>query len=219
MSETKNAIESGQHEKVKLLANPDVLIDWFDDLGSGNEEFRFLSNFYEGAPLVVPGMSAFGVEFVTGEHMFAAFKATSAADFMAIATAQAQEINYGTTKKPKLKMESAPGVAKAMGRSIKLRPDWDDVRLDVMALVLRTKFTLHREEGKRLFATGSAYLQEGTWWNDRVWGVDLSSPGRPGRNWLGTLLMARRAELRVQKDTGFMHDTGWHNLTYAGVGW
>jgi hypothetical protein len=43
----------------------------------------------------------------------------------------------------------------------------------------------------------------------------------PGRNWLGTLLMARRAELRAQVRSGvmlvhsFVKGTGQHNSDFA----
>jgi predicted NAD-dependent protein-ADP-ribosyltransferase YbiA (DUF1768 family) len=61
-----------------------------------------------------------------------------------------------------------------------------------------------------LLGTGNAYLQEGTFWNDKVWGVDLlgTKPDgstyiiedplmRSGRNWLGTILMEVRAQVRL----------------------
>lgn len=44
--------------------------------------------------------------------------------------------------------------------------------------------------------TGHGLLIEGTYWDDRIWGVDMLHPDRPGETWLGVLLMARRADLR-----------------------
>jgi predicted NAD-dependent protein-ADP-ribosyltransferase YbiA (DUF1768 family) len=61
--------------------------------------------------------------------------------------------------------------------------------------VLARKFHPAREEAQMLLDTGDAQLVEGTYWHDQVWGVDITTG--IGRNWLGTLLMARRAELRA----------------------
>lgn len=198
------------------------LVLWFDDLGSGNEEFRFLSNFYRGEPLILPGVTWEGqasevdqmheheVKFPTGEHAFAAMKfwRSDPNHFFRIVKAE------------------DPNDAKALGRSRRnpLREDWEIVKLDVMAAVVRAKFTLDREEGDRLLATGDKLLVEGTFWHDDVWGVDLTAKSMPGRNWLGTLLMARRAELRaVAGDLpavrawahGFAANTGAHNADFA----
>lgn len=207
---TKQAQQDEWASKVQATLNgdPSHLIDWFDDLGTGNETYRFLSNFYEGEPFEIEGLS--GVKFATGEHAFQAFKATTAEDFAKVAFATAGPVNYG---KGRTVQESSPGASKAYGRTIDLRPDWSDVRMDVMAAVLRAKFAPGREEAERLLATGDAYLVEGTWWGDTVWGVDLWDEKRPGRNWLGTLLMARRAELRAGQPK-----TGEDNFRAAGFG-
>lgn len=182
--------------------NVDGRIAWFDDLGTGNPEYRFLSNFYEGAPLEMPN----GDVFATGEHAFAAYKAADHRAFKAIQAAD------------------SPGEAKAKGRACTLRSDWEVVKLDVMAAVVRSKFTLRRDEGRWLVArTGDCLLVEGTYWRDQVWGVDLRAysdrqiPHRaPGRNWLGTLLMARRAELRAQEQFGFEVPTAIYNAMFTG---
>lgn len=175
-----------------LNRDPKNVIAWFDDFNDENDKvnrFRFLSNFYVGAPIIIDGL-----EFQTGEHAFQAYKAQNYTDFEIVGTA------------------TSPGAAKALGRRIPLREDWEAVKYDVMALVVRSKFTLDREEGDLLLNTGDALLVEGTYWGDQVWGVALQrdsgqSPRNPalmshGRNWLGTLLMARRAELRAMEQVG-----------------
>jgi ribA/ribD-fused uncharacterized protein len=206
---------------------PDELILWFDDLGTGNERFRFLSNFYAGEPITLPGITwpalveACGasttslakalpdapVQFPTGEHAFAAMKfwGTDWTHFADIVGA------------------SGPNPAKALGRSRQhpLREDWEVVKLDVMAAVVRAKFTREREEGGWLLDTGDALLVEGTYWHDEVWGVDLNDPGTPGRNWLGSLLMMRRAELRAMQKSAltmvqrFANSTVVHNAEFV----
>lgn len=172
-----------------------AVISWFDDF-DGDNEWRFLSNFYVGAPITYRSFS-----FMSGEHMFQSFKARNVADL--------EMINRAAT----------PGEAKANGRHyLHLRMDWERVKFDVMRLVLRAKFQQGREEAALLLATGDAFLVEGNTWGDRVWGVDLKAGRKqleamgegpkweggegweaaPGRNWLGVLLMARRAELLAE---------------------
>lgn len=228
--------------KVTQNKNPEHLIDDFDDF---NEEpsnrYRFLSNFYEGEMLTLhgvtwaavwdvdawmkhPGVEAlyewFGwdavegypapegpVYFATGEHAFAAMKAwgVDVEQFIEIVVAD------------------GPGPAKSLGRTCDLRDDWEVVKLDVMAAVVRSKFTLEREEGRRLLYTGDALLIEGTWWRDDVWGVHLTksntSQTASGRNWLGTLLMARRAELRAEQNYSVTCRAVVANAKTAVKGW
>jgi ribA/ribD-fused uncharacterized protein len=99
-----------------------------------------------------------------------------------------------------------PGIARKMGSKdgykgfqIDLRPDWEEIKLQVMEAILRAKFKdpdLHA----RLLATGNETLQEGNWWNDSFWGVVIARGGRPclphGENHLGKLLMKIRKELQ-----------------------
>lgn len=178
------------------LNTPEHVI-WFDDFNEdeGNKAtngYRFLSNFYVGEPIKLPGEDT---EFMTGEHAFQAFKATTDAWFKTIAEA-------GT-----------PSEAKKLGRSCILRKDWEAVKFDVMMAVLRSKFTFERSEGHLLLGTGNALLTEGTFWNDDTWGVMLNKPNRPGRNWLGTMLMARRAELQAEPYAGEV--TAQYNVDWA----
>jgi len=160
------------------------VISWFDDFEAPDNEWRVLSNFYVGEPI---HFHLAGVVALTGEHFFQAMKARTGVDFR------------------KILASATPGEAKANGRHLlRIRPDWERVKYDVMRVTLGLKFTLAREEGLRLLATEDALLIEGTHWGDKVWGValpkDEEHPGAawassPGRNWLGLLLMARRAEL------------------------
>lgn len=84
--------------------------------------------------------------------------------------------------------------AKRKGRALNRRPDWDDVKIDVMRSVLKAKFkvTALRE---LLLATGSAYLCEGNHWNDQFWGVCPAS-SQNGQNHLGRILMEVRDSLQ-----------------------
>lgn len=189
--------------------NNDDMILWFDDLGTGNEDYNFLSNFYEGKPLWHPDITVLeeSVRFATAEHWFAAMKfwGSDWEHFFTIVEAP------------------DPNTAKALGQSRRhpLRRDWEAVKYDVMASIVRTKFTLQRQEGFMLLNTEDLLLVEGTYWDDRVWGIDLLHDDLPGRNWLGTLLMARRAELRAlalantDRVSHFVTTTADYNIEFS----
>ena len=83
-----------------------------------------------------------------------------------------------------------PGQAKKLGRRIKMRSDWNDIKLQIMKELLRKKF--NREPFKQqLIDTGDEELVEGNRWGDTYWGV---CRGR-GQNKLGKLLMQVRKEI------------------------
>ena len=81
---------------------------------------------------------------------------------------------------------------KRMGSDLKttgrVRPDWEDIKLEVMGDLLWQKFVLNRELRDRLIATGDRELVEGNAFSDFYWGV---CKGR-GHNHLGRLLMELR---------------------------
>lgn len=88
-----------------------------------------------------------------------------------------------------------PHKAKRLGRQVKLRPDWEQVKTQVMAEIVRAKFTQNPDLAARLLATGDAELIEGTTWGDTCWGIDLRT-GK-GENRLGKILMEVRSELQT----------------------
>ena len=138
------------------------------------EGYTFLSNFYE-APLTYRGLSYGSAE--------AAF--------------QAQKC---LTEEEKLPFtEARPGKCKGMGRRVKLRPDWEQVKVGLMEEIVRAKFTQNEALKRLLLAAGSKRLVEGNTWGDTFWGVDLRS-GR-GENHLGVILMRVRDELAKEEMT------------------
>jgi ribA/ribD-fused uncharacterized protein len=80
-----------------------------------------------------------------------------------------------------------PAMAKRMGRGVKLRPDWEEVKVGIMRDLLMQKFrpTILR---RKLLSTFQAELIEGNRWGDTFWGVCNGV----GENWLGKLLMEVR---------------------------
>ena len=89
---------------------------------------------------------------------------------------------------------ATPGQAKRAGRTLTLRPDWESVKLEVMYSIVHAKFKQNPHLLEKLLATGDAYLEEGNYHDDRIWGVCPPDSGN-GRNLLGKVLMAVRMDL------------------------
>ena len=89
-----------------------------------------------------------------------------------------------------------PGEAKRRGRAVKLRPDWEEVKEQVMLDGLRLKFKIPAMR-EVLLSTQSAELIEGNTWHDNTWGNCSCDACKDieGKNMLGKLLMKVRAEL------------------------
>lgn len=87
-----------------------------------------------------------------------------------------------------------PDQARRLGRHVRLRPDWESVKLPIMAALVRQKFDplIHPNLAQQLLATGDAPLSEGNT-GDTFWGVDVATG--VGENHLGRILMEVRAEL------------------------
>ncbi len=97
----------------------------------------------------------------------------------------------------RIRQDKHPSVAKGLGnsRKVPIRPDWDDIRVDVMRKAVRAKLAQHPEVAATLLSTGDALLVEHSpkdpFWTD---GGDGS-----GQNSFGRLLMELRAELRASQ--------------------
>jgi ribA/ribD-fused uncharacterized protein len=134
-------------------------------------EYRFLSNFW-------PAEVEFeGRKFPTVEHAYQAAKRLDEGDRARIAALP------------------TPAEAKAAGRKLTLRPDWETAKFDVMERCVSYKFEHHPELKQKLLATGDAELIEGNTWGDRVWGVYQGE----GENRLGKILMRVREQLKEAK--------------------
>jgi ribA/ribD-fused uncharacterized protein len=138
-------------------------------IASFSGEYHFLSNFY---PCKVEYE---GILYPTSEHAFQAAK------------------TLNTYRRWHISLLMTPGKAKRAGRELVLRPFWDDIKLQVMEQILRTKFS-NPEMKQLLLDTGAKILVEGNSWNDTFWGV-CTKTGR-GENNLGNLLMKIRGDLR-----------------------
>lgn len=137
-------------------------------IDSFREEYYFLSNFYH----------------VDVEYDGIVYKNTEAAF-------QAQKVLDDNEKL--LFSDLYPREAKKLGRRVKLRKDWNDVKDNYMYEICKAKFTQHEDLAEKLLETGDEELVEGNTWNDTYWGVCNGK----GKNQLGKTLMRIREELRL----------------------
>ena len=91
-----------------------------------------------------------------------------------------------------------PSEAKRLGRRVKLRADWEDVKDDIMAEIVENKFTQNKDLMQKLLDTKNEELIEGNTWNNKYWGVCNGK----GKNILGKILMNLRANIssHTEKD-------------------
>jgi ribA/ribD-fused uncharacterized protein len=161
--------------------------------------WRFLSNFYTWPQRVVIeiGESGLSTRVETLEHAYQAMKMTTIDD--------ARKVLHCLT----------PAAARRLGRTLPCRPDWDSMRVATMRGLIAQKFSQRADDGAvlladRLVATGTRELIEGNTWGDRFWGMTVVTAAQSvpapdatiyggvaytGHNWLGQILMERRAVL------------------------
>lgn len=144
---------------------------------SFNGEYRFLSNFYPAT--VYAGRSA--IAYPTVEHAFQAMKTDD------------------PNKRLEISRLATPGESRKVGRTLVLRPDWEQVKFSVMEELLRQKFAAGTTLADLLLATGEAKLIEGNTWGDKTWGCVLIEGRWQGQNHLGRMLMGIRDELRGRR--------------------
>jgi len=106
---------------------------------------------------------------------------------------QAQKF-AGSQHEEAIRSVKSPMIAARIGRnrSKPIRPDWEQVKDDIMREAVRSKFSQHRDLREILLATGDALIVEHTK-NDSYWG---DGGDGSGRNMLGRILAEVRAELR-----------------------
>jgi ribA/ribD-fused uncharacterized protein len=123
------------------------------------------------------GIELDGRYWPTVEHYFQAQKFTDPGHRERIATAL------------------TPKDAKTLGwdRKLGIRPDWDEIKDDVMLRAVRKKFATHERIRTILLATGDESLVENAP-SDSYWGCGADGSGK---NRLGEILMQVRAELRA----------------------
>ena len=88
--------------------------------------------------------------------------------------------------------------AKKLGRKLPIRPDWEDVKFDIMREIVDSKFANNAYLKRKLLATGEEQLVERNWWHDNIWGDCACDrcKSKAGKNMLGIILMETRARLK-----------------------
>lgn len=138
-------------------------------------QYSFLSNFTLFDKFMLYG----GDLYQSNEHFYQAMKFTDRVIRESVRTHPAKGLkNYVKT--------------------LPIRSDWDNIKLDVMLFGLRYKFSEHNPNlRQRLVETGNLVIEEGNYWNDKFWGVCLKT--NTGQNNLGKLLMQVRDETKETK--------------------
>ena len=141
-------------------------------------DYRWLSNFHHFETPMKVVCADSDIYFSTNEHFYVSMK----------------------TSDIKLKKEIAEHSLKGLkkiGRSIKLRKDWEELKMSVMYNGLLYKFSEHNPKTRQLLIdTGNVKIQEGNYWGDKFWGVCLKT-GK-GQNNLGKLIMQIRSQTAKQ---------------------
>lgn len=125
-------------------------------------EYRWLSNFWIHDE--IRGLSV--------EHHYQAAKADNYDDYKLVMSA------------------NSPADAKRIGKTIKIRWDWETVKLSLMEQFIREKFSKNPPLRENLLQTRGIYLIEGNNWGDTFFGVCNGE----GQNHLGKILMKVRDE-------------------------
>lgn len=133
-------------------------------------DYRFLSNFWYA------NTKYDGVVYKTSEHAYQAAKTIIPEEREAIRAA------------------ASPSEAKKMGKTVTLRPDWENIKLQVMEDLVYDKFERNPKLLNKLLDTEDAYLEETNTWHDTYWGVCNGV----GENHLGLILMKVREHLRKE---------------------
>lgn len=139
-------------------------------------EWAWLSNF-EGGPVQMPDPhTGRTTTYPSKEHALMAHKTVTHDEHESIRTAK------------------DPKTAKARGRRVALRADWDAVKLGVMVEILRHWYAANPDRAAQLVATGDALILEDSP-TDAIWGIRTRDGRLAGTNLLGRAHMAVRAEL------------------------
>lgn len=149
-------------------------------------EYAFLSNFY-GCKIIIPTNDG-QLTFWNAEAAFQAMKTTDVKERMKFCDIK------------------NPVKVKGLGRKVKLRKDWDVIRVSVMEYIVMEKFYQNGDLAQKLLDTGTKQLIEGNNHNDRFWGMIPVPVGNTdvwvGENHLGRILELIRSFLRTQHPTG-----------------
>ena len=153
-------------------------------IGGFFAQYRFLSNFHE-CPVLWDGLI-----WPSSEHAYMASKCEDVyySGFNKYPTYN--EMNYEYI----CKMSCSE--VKHWGQTVKLRDDWEEIKLDMMFEICESKFVNNKDLKQKLLDTGDKELIEYNSWGDQFWGYDVDK--QKGRNELGKILMKIRGMLKLE---------------------
>lgn len=160
------------------------------------DPFYEFSNFYEAPVRIDDPVS---VVFPTSEHAYQAFKfydednPHSMEYFEIIANASTASkafilANQKISSGYKWKTDLNPIVKKYLDLGVTIRSDWDEIKLDLMKIIVQEKFDQHPNLKRLLLSTGTREIVENSP-SDSFWGIGKDGNGE---NWLGKILMEIR---------------------------
>lgn len=167
-----------------------------------DRKFIVVSSFYDKAPINIDGSI-----WKTSENFYQAMKFGHRLDFIEVirncdtpgkvyALANQKKCQYTgkwfINKSTYGEYTVNQAIDDSLKANIQIRPDWDNIKNDVMIYILRQKFTQNLTLKNLLLSTGNSILVEESP-RDSYWGIGKN---RDGKNMLGKLLMDLREELK-----------------------
>lgn len=136
-------------------------------------KYSFLSNFYAAQTIYD------GLRYSTSEAAYQAAK------------------TMNKDERVEVLMACTPDDAKHLGRRVTIRPDWEEIKDNVMYEIVKSKFQ-NKGLAAKLLKTGDEQLCEGNYWHDNYWGACECPKCKMllHRNQLGKTLMKVREELK-----------------------
>jgi ribA/ribD-fused uncharacterized protein len=137
------------------------------------EDYFFLSNFYPCTVLFE------GLTYPSSENVYQAYKTLDEKERLKFLTMTASE-------------------AKKAASQIALRPDWEDIKKELMAKIVTAKFAQNPELEEMLLNTGDELIVDSNDWHDNIWGQCSCEECKAikGENILGVILMQIRDEIK-----------------------
>ena len=149
--------------------------------------------FYEQDFYVLSNFSAFrvqwkGIDFDTSEHAYHWEKFRDHPDAWNTVGSISEQIRSASSAHAAFKLAE---ICKPLRR-----PDWNEVKADIMRGILKAKVDQHEYVKRKLLETGTRELVEDSW-RDDFWGW---GPNKDGKNMLGRIWMEIRDELQHDHD-------------------
>lgn len=146
--------------------------------------------FYEQDFYVLSNFSAFrvqwkGIDFDTSEHAYHWEKFRDHPDAWNSVGSIAEQVRRAPSAHAAFKLAE---ICKP-----RRRPDWNEVKAEIMRGILKAKVDQHEYVKRKLLETGTRELVEDSW-RDDFWGW---GPNKNGKNMLGRIWMEIRDELRA----------------------